>query len=315
MTQMDEGSLRSGASGEVIERVAERLASWGISFVPQRSDDPIYDRLAERVVDDVITPELERRDAEIDRLNEVRLNTRVQWRADLDEIAAALGIKKDLPVARIVHWAKAAGDLVREAHEQQDLAVKLLVARDEERDALRAQLASLTNESFISSPAPVTESVPATPEPPVGTFLREDGADVPWSVHRRSDGWVCIKAGCPNCPMDWTEVLDFFKNLRQVTVQQDAAPSPKATSEASPNPQITNEINKIPTPPSAGEADTAPREPRMWFPEDKAAWRGRVVTVMTPPGMQVVRLPDGSEASVTPDELEVLPNTEQEAEK
>jgi hypothetical protein len=61
---------------------------------------------AARAVLAVVTPELERRDAEIGRLNDVRLNSRVQWRADLDEIADALGLEKDLPTARIVHWAK-----------------------------------------------------------------------------------------------------------------------------------------------------------------------------------------------------------------
>src|SRR5687768_7982414 len=63
---MTESNPTMTSPDELRERVAERLASWGISYVPQRSDDPIYDRLADRVVSDVVAPELERRDAERD---------------------------------------------------------------------------------------------------------------------------------------------------------------------------------------------------------------------------------------------------------
>lgn len=72
------------------ERIAERLASWGIAYVPQRSDDPIYDRLADRVMADVVTPELERRDAELAQVVEDYGRNDEQTLADSAKLAAEL---------------------------------------------------------------------------------------------------------------------------------------------------------------------------------------------------------------------------------
>lgn len=97
-----------------------------------------------------------------------------------------------------------------------------------------------------------------------------------------------------------------------------ADPSPEASSAASPNPQITNEINAA-TPPAAGEADTTP--PRSYVVDFEPGLYGPFASVTEAHAWAEshVRAVMGGNGSWTVGPLrppvEVLPDTEQETEK
>lgn len=236
MTQKDEGSLRSQASGEVVadldpvrELVVQRLrAKWDWAFTTPEgllnsaieaidALKPVLDILswlhAEAVWQyDQAVEDWSRNDEQVLAENQRLADENELLREELDKVSGGWSARVDSRAA--LRTQLAAATLRADTHQERAdrLVIGLRRLLDEDREI---------------------ENGPA-PEPPVGTFLREEGADVPWSVHRRSDGWVCIKTGCQNCPMVWGEVLDFFKNLRPVAVQHESATPPEASSEASP---------------------------------------------------------------------------------
>ncbi|PWK81663.1 hypothetical protein C8D88_11674 [Lentzea atacamensis] len=142
---------------ELCEQVAERLASWGISYVPQRSDDPIYDQLAERVVSDLVAPVLEAKDAENETL-----------RAERFEADALLGrlTRRVLEALRLPVTALRVDEIAAEVEKMRA-----------ERDDLREQVAGLSSR--------YTAVPPQDAERLVATMLETYWADV--RAGRRED--------------------------------------------------------------------------------------------------------------------------------
>jgi hypothetical protein len=131
-------------TGDLWKDLTDYVSGW----LEGNSDEPMpashwagmASGLVEAVRDDVLAPELERRDAERDAL-----------RAQLGE------------AREFVAWLAAMDDpKTREAAQAR---------RQVTLSEITARAAALTNESSISPPAPVSESVPATPEPVESTGL------------------------------------------------------------------------------------------------------------------------------------------------
>jgi hypothetical protein len=376
MPQQDEGSLRSQASGGGVESEhAQAVEDW------TRNDEQMLaenQRLAdelERVQDELVTlnrlyrrvgAERDEKQFEIERLRrwvdrfraglaETREQVERTRRAERRSIASVLtGMLDELEAAYVAEF----GD-----------------GPAESRDKLRAVQAFSVDLFATSGPvgldefvAPVSESVPATPQQdegrPSGSKASAPHSEPVFSVDdMTASGWeTAVAQGERDLLMkmagelleqcdDWDDehgvcaesVPDPACRIRAIVnryaIQEDAARD--ARSAATPHLQITNEINTA-SPPSAGEADTTPREFRvgdevLWrwhkMPDDgpwfkarlkekhpanyPSGWSGEI----TDPGANYTSDHDGEVPPGflvymdVPSMTLVLPNTEREAEK
>jgi hypothetical protein len=209
---------------ELRERVREELyRTRPLPMTVDSLDEEAAAFYADAVMAAVVTPELERRDAEIGRLNDVRLNSRVQWRADLDEIADALGLEKDLPTARIVHWAKdtaAERDSLRADMGIRHGALNGVLGRSgnpSPSDYYEAieQVADLVNAARRLARRG-SESVPATPGP-----VRDRPSMV---AHPELDFPDCLTEFHRGVVFGWNKAIEEFEDRCRDLDQAAAAP-------------------------------------------------------------------------------------------